>query len=400
MTINAHAETFAGYPIKDYQPSVGLVSGAMRRREFHFTEGTAQKFWAIELDGSRHTVQFGRIGSAGQTQTKKFASAKHAQQAYEKLLAEKIKKGYVEVTSPAPAAGPVKPKKTAAAAAPQVIYRMRLSYDDDAAGKTFNDILADFLEQPGVDQIPGLVIGAWGYGGDDSAPVVEALVAARDQLPNLKALFLGDITYEENEISWIQQSDVSPLLAAYPRLEHFRVRGGNGLSLGSLKHHHLKGLVIESGGLPVAVVREVAAAKLPELEHLELWLGSPAYGSDATVEDLKPILSGKRFPKLQYLGLRDSEMADDVAAAVARAPLLQRIRVLDLSLGDLSDQGAEALLASPAVANLEKLDIHHHFVSAPVVKKLKALGITVDASDHKEPYEWDEEGNRYIAVSE
>jgi predicted DNA-binding WGR domain protein len=68
----------------------------MSRREFTFSEGTSNKFWAIELDGKRHTVNFGRIGTSGQTQTKEFSSADEAKKSYEKLAAEKVKKGYVE----------------------------------------------------------------------------------------------------------------------------------------------------------------------------------------------------------------------------------------------------------------------------------------------------------------
>src|SRR5262249_10086031 len=202
------------------------------------------------------------------------------------------------------------------------------------------------------------------------------------------------------EISWIEQSDVSPILAAYPELEHFGVRGAQGLSLGTLRHGRLKSLVVQSGGLPAELVRDVAAADLPELEPLELWLGEEQYAGTSTPSHLAPILSGGLFPKLRYLGLRDAERADEIAAAVATAPITERIRALDLSLGTLSDQGAMALLASPAVARLEKLDIHHHFVSKEMVKRLKALGIRVDASDPKEPDVYDDEVHRYIAVSE
>src|SRR5439155_409904 len=50
-------------------------------------------------DGKDHTVQFGRVGTAGQTQTKEFATEAEAQKAYEKLVAEKLRKGYVEAGS-------------------------------------------------------------------------------------------------------------------------------------------------------------------------------------------------------------------------------------------------------------------------------------------------------------
>src|SRR5205807_1269892 len=123
-------------------------------------------------------------------------------------------------------------------------------------------------------------------------------------------------TYDENEISWINQSDVTGLLKAFPQLEHFRARGGNDLALRKFKHDNLKSLVFEASNLPRAVVRAVGASDLPALEHLEIWLGTSEYGANTTAADLKDVLSGKNLPKLRYLGLRNSEIADDIAVAL------------------------------------------------------------------------------------
>lgn len=283
-------------------------------------------------------------------------------------------------------------------------YALRLSYEEAEEGRRWTDKFAAFLDDPSSSRISGIVIGDWGLLNSamdqTSAFVVEALVAARDRLPNLRAIFFGDVISEECEISWIRQSDVSPLFAAYSQLDHFCVRGADGLSLGALKHDRLRSLIIQSGGLGANVVREVVAADLPELEHLELWLGTGEYGGDTTIADLAPILDGKLFPKLKYLGLRNSEIVDEIARAVASALALERIRVLDLSLGTLTDEGAAALLASPAIARLEKLDVHHHFCSEEVTAELQSLGIEVDSSEREEPDVYDDEVWRYVAVSE
>jgi predicted DNA-binding WGR domain protein len=107
----------------------------MSRRTFQFSEGSSHKFWTIEVDGPRFTVQFGRIGTTGQTQTKEFASDALARQAADKLIAEKTRKGYTEVTAaptaapppPAPAATPSRAKaaEPAAPAAPVALQIIR-----------------------------------------------------------------------------------------------------------------------------------------------------------------------------------------------------------------------------------------------------------------------------------
>lgn len=283
-----------------------------------------------------------------------------------------------------------------------VMPRIGLTWEeeDDAA---WTDKFGRYLETPGAGTTTGLVVGQWaGNLGEADAieRVVQAVVAARDTLPALNALFLGDVTYEESEISWIEQTDVSPLLRAYPQLEHFGVRGGNNLRLGPIRHDRLRTLIVEAGGLPRAVVHEVLAATLPQLEHLDLWLGTEEYGADTTLEDLAPLLAGGLFPRLRYLGLRDSDLTDEIAIALVGAPILERVEVLDLSLGTLSDAGAAALLANPAIARLRRLDLHHHYCSPEMVRKLQALPIEVDVSDPQEADHWNGVDHRFVAVGE
>src|SRR5262245_46495811 len=61
-----------------------------------FEEGTSSKFWRARVDGKTLYVNYGKIGSNGQTQVKDFANAAGAQKEYETLIGEKKKKGYVE----------------------------------------------------------------------------------------------------------------------------------------------------------------------------------------------------------------------------------------------------------------------------------------------------------------
>jgi hypothetical protein len=276
-----------------------------------------------------------------------------------------------------------------------VAPRLRVEFESD---QTAVDLLGDLLAGENADRMPTLVIGAWSGELYDHSPaeILEALVAAADRLPNLRALFLGDIAQEENEVSWIHQTDVSTVWQAFPRLEIFGLRGSNGLKLGRVQHNHLKQLTIECGGLPKSVLAELAAASLPALEHLELYLGTDDYGWDGSIDDVLPLLADDRFPRLKYLGLRDSEIADGVTQAVAKSPLLEKLDVLDLSLGTLGDEGAAALLAAPAVKKLKRLDLHHHYMSDAMMARVQQLGINVDVGEQQT----EEEYGRYVSVGE
>lgn len=70
------------------------TSGA--RRLFAFMDGSSDKFWEIERKGTSVTVRFGRHGTKGQTKTKNFTSESAACKHFERLIREKLNKGYLE----------------------------------------------------------------------------------------------------------------------------------------------------------------------------------------------------------------------------------------------------------------------------------------------------------------
>lgn len=69
-----------------------------------FQEGTSSKFWRARVEDGTLYVNYGKIGSAGQTQVKDFGSEDVATREYDKLVREKRKKGYVDAGS-APSGG-------------------------------------------------------------------------------------------------------------------------------------------------------------------------------------------------------------------------------------------------------------------------------------------------------
>jgi hypothetical protein len=283
----------------------------------------------------------------------------------------------------------------------------RISYDpySEEAGEDFEGRVERFLTTVDASRVRALIIGQWGETYDDDAKmVVDLLVAAKDRLTSLEAVFIGDLEAEVAEISWIEQADLTPVLDAYPGLRELSARGNASLRFPTVKHQNLRRLRFETGGLPGEVVRGVADSELPALEHLEMWFGVEAYGGNASVGDLAPLLSGGRFPALRHLGLQNSEIQDEIAAAVASAPLLAQLTSLDLSMGVLTDEGAAALLDGQPLTHLKRLDLDHNYFSPAMEQRLRDVlepsGVELALSEKGDERDFDGEVQRYTAVAE
>jgi predicted DNA-binding WGR domain protein len=77
-------------------PANAAASPTAPARHFEFISDSSRKFWEISVSGNSFTVRFGRIGTAGQSQAKGFATEEKARQEADSLIAEKVKKGYIE----------------------------------------------------------------------------------------------------------------------------------------------------------------------------------------------------------------------------------------------------------------------------------------------------------------
>ncbi|ONI86419.1 hypothetical protein ALI144C_10860 [Actinosynnema sp. ALI-1.44] len=281
----------------------------------------------------------------------------------------------------------------------------RLAIEPWDGDETFAELWDRFLTTVDTSAVTALVVGQWGEPGDDdrSNQVIDHILAAKDRLPALTGIFLGDMVMEENEISWIQQSDITPLLTALPKLTELGVRGGDGLELEPVRHSALEILRIETGGLPRGVVSGVSRSELPALRDLRLWLGVDEYGGDWQREDLRPLLDGGKFASLRVLGLQNSDRQDEICELVAESAIVRQVETLDLSMGILTDKGARHLLS---LTHLKSLDLHHHFLSeemsAELVSALGGAGVEVNVDDVQQPdrYDGDSEPYYYTAISE
>lgn len=269
------------------------------------------------------------------------------------------------------------------------------SWEDENEGKCGKDMITDILADEELEKIDSIVIGNWGDAWDSSGAqeIVDGIVENKEKFQQVKSLFIGDMEYDECEVSWILQANYSKLWEALPGLEHLTIKGSCDLCLGEqISHENLKSLTIICGGLPKQVFETIQKAKLPALEKLVLYIGIDNYGFDGDIKTICTFLNTADFPKLKYLGLVDSEIQDEVTEAVLQSKFMDQIETLELSMGSLTDKGGAQLLeAVPKYPNIKALDLHYHYLSDEMVSKLEALPITVDCSDPQEADEWDGE---------
>jgi hypothetical protein len=223
-----------------------------------------------------------------------------------------------------------------------------------------------------------------------------AAILRGPRLDALRELVLGEFNYpDDTEISWVRIGDVAPVIAACPNLRSLHVCGAE-IELGdALIHPRLEHLKIETGGLPARAVRAIGRCRLPELRSLEVWFGQRSYGGDGSIEMLAPLLLGEGVPELEHLALVNSEFEDDIAIALAEAPLLARLTRVALSRGVLRDRGARAILAAAdRFRHLEAIDLDFNWLSQGVADQLQRALPAVRIGQRNEPREdgYDDEG--------
>ena len=268
-------------------------------------------------------------------------------------------------------------------------------YEDYEDGKTAETMVGEILADPEFQNIDKLIIGDWGGAYEDSCQaVLDAIADNADKFSHITSLFVGDMDYEECEISWIIQGDYSRIWEAMPQLKEITVKGSTDLKLGKIKHSNLESLTIICGGLGSDVIKEIEEAELPELKKLLVYIGSENYGFDGDADTVRSLLANSDFPELEYLGIADSEIQDELTAVVLDCKYIDSITTLDLSCGTITDKGGELLLKKlPELKNLKKLDLSYNYLSDEMKEKLTAAApaVEMDLYDSQEADEWDGE---------
>ena len=179
------------------------------KRYFEYQDSKSYKFWQAELVETTLTINYGKIGTAGQEKTTGFETAEKAQKELDKLVREKTQKGYVEKLQ---------------ASSKKISRRLSVSYDEAEEGKTLKEKLGAFLDSDQAAEVESIVIGAWEEPHEDfPQEALDLLIANWHKLPHLKELFVGDMDSEDCEISWIKQADYTALFAAFTDLEKLHI---------------------------------------------------------------------------------------------------------------------------------------------------------------------------------
>ncbi len=268
--------------------------------------------------------------------------------------------------------------------------RYEYDYEQYENGKGPGTMIEDILADPEFGQVTDLTIGSWGSAWeDDCQPILDGIAEKKDQFAHVEKLFVGDMDYEDCEVSWIMQGNYGGLWSALPGLKELTIKGSMDLTLGRVEHEGLEALTIICGGLGSSVFEELSKAKLPNLKKLVLYIGVDNYGFDGDEDTVRTFLEKSDFPTLEYLGIEDSEIQDQLTKVVLESKYMGQVHTLDLANGTLSDKGGALLLEMlPQFPNIKVLDVHYHYMSEDMVKKLEALPLEVDASEKNEPEEY------------
>ncbi|MCC6995156.1 MAG: WGR domain-containing protein [Deltaproteobacteria bacterium] len=362
------------------------------RKRLEFVGGSSAKFWEIDVSGARHTVRFGRLGTDGQSKVKAFADAVAAKVDADKLVAEKLKKGYRAAKS-APA-GRAAPATAKAAAKPRAPVQTRTAKAQTRAAKVHTKAVAAAPTGTAASAaaVARVIAGA---AGKTPLAKLESLELELPRGATLEPLLackaLRDLTIRGGALP-----DLAPL-ARLPRLTELTLfRGTSAQSLAGLAAAaSIKKLTLGAAKVPPTLLAGLA---MPKLEQLIVYgrIGAPRYLAGLTglqsltlrantarsdLADLAPLASLRELRHLDITGapvrsLRPLAGLRLRGIHLAGCSALRSLEGLERSTGltyvDASYSKVEDLSALGGMRDLEELNLR----GAPVKDLSPILGAT------------------------
>lgn len=214
----------------------------------------------------------------------------------------------------------------------------------------------------------------------------------------LRELVIGDIAHWD--ISSTSAGPFAPILNAFPKLQRLTIHAGE-ITIGAFdQHDELRELAVETGG--DGDFAALDGAKLPKLEELELWFGTPRFGGAIDLSNVQMLLTGVNVPKLRHLGLMNAAFTDDIVEALVDAPILKQLASLDLSMGTLSDAGVQIMVAhKQRFVHLEHLNLDDNAMTEASQPLVAGLAKHVEfGSQDPDRIDCEDLDDRYTAVGE
>ncbi|MBX3250486.1 MAG: TIGR02996 domain-containing protein [Myxococcales bacterium] len=258
------------------------------------------------------------------------------------------------------------------------------------------------MRLPHADLVRTLILGSKDY--DDYPTSWDDLVQALAEQGVPRGL--SRLSFDCGGMWDISSTELGDLSVLYPRLQRLRelhVHMG-AMTFGAMDLPELRSLEVVTGGLTSENVASIRDGRWPKLERLSLCIGETDndYGCTVQLDDVLALLASPGLASVRHLGLANSSLADEIAAALPGSRILPQLRTLDLSRGAFGDAGARVLLDhADAFAHLESIDLTWHYVSDALAAELANLGPRVVLDD---PQEADDDGDygiyRYVQISE
>ncbi|MFO7567893.1 MAG: WGR domain-containing protein [Enhygromyxa sp.] len=373
----------------------------MSVRRLEYKDSRSYKFWEIQVEGNSYTVRYGKVGTDGVTQTKSFATPEKAAADAEKKLQSKVRKGYAEVGSAAPA------PKHAAASDKQADWSVRAdelqaagdpwgqrialwtareaakgndkrkltkelaALDAEHAEHFYGPALAALLEAEGFDKVARLTweygyitrarvgMPEWGFKGPKVREVLRAIVAS-PAARHLRELTVGLYDFEGGGLMGVGSDIASggPL----PALERLFIGDFHA------EQQEISWVVIDDLSPIYPLTPKLHSLRLRgvgfefgELEHpalarLEIESGGVPRAAVAS-------LATAKLPELTHLsvwfGREDYGGTTDIAALrpIFTSKTLPKLRHLGLQNAEMQDEIAAELANSPLLAQVESVDL-------------------------------------------
>ncbi|VAW72259.1 hypothetical protein MNBD_GAMMA12-1677 [hydrothermal vent metagenome] len=278
---------------------------------------------------------------------------------------------------------------------------------------TYQDKLTFFKKRVLLGTLFDISVGqfiqslTFGFSGNSINNVVD-FSACFDEFPSgvqresVKHLKIGELYSKEYEFSWSFIGFVNKVFSLFPNLETLLV-SGLWIEFGELKHHKLKTLNVLTGCLSPTGIKSIANAMLPALESLTVWFGRELVSDEGVCKALEPLLQGNGYASLKHLGLMNAEVEDEILQALVKAPIMKQLISLNLSMGTMTDNGAQVLLENREVfQHLRSINLSDNHLSKDMSVRLKKMFLGIINTDNQRAFEIDEDGNieTYVSAGE